>query len=197
MRFETAILASILAMSSLPAFAQGYDMSTLVNYDTGQQAANTGQAYSSLGARGDNYRSTFRSGQAGRDQNSGHLTGVTSTQRGGIIQNRGYSHLSLPYVSSGGLAPVFGMGQQVMQPAAFTTPLEDNYTTTFNGGSISVNAATGQTFTRIVNFRTATTPGSISTNIGGVNLGIGADGAVINGGNLLNGTTGGYATSGF
>jgi hypothetical protein len=156
---SVGLLAFGVTSLSQAVFAQGYDMSTFdgygpgvttagiapTNQDQGWISPNFGQAQESLGAHGTAGRTSFRTGDRARDQNSGHVTGFSNTQRHGVVQNVGYQHLLLPHTSTGGLAPIFGLGSSQLPGPMFTTPLEDPISI----GNFSINPGSGQINARI------------------------------------------------
>lgn len=168
---------------------QGYDMSTV--------AGGAGQATESMAATGDYGTRSFKSGQSPFELKS-HQTGVTQKGLGSITT--GLGHLQLPYAGQGGLAPVFGFGQQVIMPPRYTTVMDDPITIIRGNTMTSVVPSTGDVYSRIGNVRTGMTfdgngnPSIKVDNGNGVGGSYGSNGISIGGG-LLSGA--GNHNSGF
>ena len=163
--------------------AQSYDTSGLMptNRDMGYVSRNFGQAENSLGAKGDIDRGSYATGAAPSDYSvyDKRETAFSTKQ----LYNRDLRlnspmhpfGLELPLTSTGGLAPIFGFGNQQNPGPQVTSRLDQAITTMVPGGHISVVPSTGQVVSRIGDVR------------GG--LTVGADG--ISGGSIGNGSFGG------
>ncbi|MBL8081979.1 MAG: hypothetical protein JNN26_05145 [Candidatus Obscuribacter sp.] len=163
--------------------AQSYDTSGLMptNRDMGYVSRNFGQAENSLGAKGDIDRGSYLTGASPSDYSvyDKRETAFSTKQ----LYNRDMRlnspmhpfGLELPLTSTGGLAPIFGFGNQQNPGPQFTSRLDQAITTMVPGGHISVVPSTGQVVSRIGDVR------------GG--LTVGADG--ISGGSIGNGSFGG------
>jgi len=179
------VLALPLTLAlSAPAFAQGtFDTTTLRT----EQFANSGYATpapegtaatASNGATGDVQRRSYRTGESpGMSGLSGNTSDYTGKQLGGL-----FNHLTLPYASTGRMAPIFGYSSPPPTMPKFTTILDDPIVIkTGNSGSVGVDPSTGAVFTRQGGFRGTVgglnggnTTGGFS--IGGTNINLGGNG---------------------
>ena len=138
--------------SNHSAIAQSFDTSSMA-VDSAPQAAVSSTG--SNGASGDINRTSYKTGEAPA---SAGLSGNTSGFSGKQLSGNG-THLALPYAGTGGLAPVFGLGNQISGNGQFTTVLNDPIRL---GSGVGIDPTTGMIVTRT---------GTTVTTVGGLNGG--------------------------
>ncbi|MBS1989061.1 MAG: hypothetical protein JSS86_06635 [Cyanobacteria bacterium SZAS LIN-2] len=148
-----------------PAFAQGtFDTSTLrteqfANAGYATPAPDGAAAVASNGATGQVNRGSYRTGEAPNSSGlSGNTSDYTGKQLGGL-----FNHLTLPYVSTGRMAPIFGYSSPPPTLPKYTTILDDPIVIkTGSSGSVGVDPSTGAVYTR---------QGGVSGSLGGIGSG--------------------------
>jgi hypothetical protein len=119
--------------------------------DTNAQAAVTNTVGN--GAPGDIGRTSYRTGESPTGAGlSGNTSNYSTKQLGNALTN----HLTLPYAGTGGLAPVFGLGNQISGSGQFTTILNDPIRV---GTGVAIDPTTGAISTRT---------GTTVTTVGGL-----------------------------
>ena len=145
-------LTALLSLSAIIGLASRQS-AMAQSFDTGNIAP-AASAYSSNGAQGDINRSSYQTGAAPNSAGLSGNTGQFSTkQLNGISSG---THLTLPYAGSGGLAPVFGLGNQISGNGQFTTILNDPIRL---GSGVAIDPSTGSISTRT---------GTTVTTVGGL-----------------------------